>query len=76
MEKGTLVRWIQQDLDTEWLSCMSIESKGRIGVVIQFKKENNWISGHGPLETESCLVSWDDGTIRWVDASNLTSYGL
>lgn len=76
MEKGTLVRLISQDVDTEWVSCISIEKKDRIGVVIEFKKESNWISGHGPLESELCLVSWSDGSIRWVDITNLTSYGL
>ena len=76
MIKGELVRLIDQDVDTEWLSCVSIEKKDRIGVVIKRKKESNWISGHGPLESELCLVSWDDGSLKWVDITNLTSYGL
>lgn len=76
MMKGTLVRLIDQDVDTEWISCISIEKKDRIGVVIEHKKESSWISGHGPFETELCLVSWNDGSLRWVDITSLTSYGL
>ena len=76
MIKGTLVRLIEQTEEDGWFSTISIDKRNRVGVVIDEKIEKNWLSGHGPMDYEVCLVSWSDGTVKWVDISNLTSYGL
>jgi hypothetical protein len=76
MTKGTLVRLIEQTDEDGWLSTVSLDKRKRVGVIIDSKIENNWISGHGPMDFEVCLVSWCDGTVKWVDTASLTSYGL
>jgi len=76
MIKGTLVQLIEQTEEDGWLSTISLDKQKRVGVIIDSKVENNWISGHGPMDFEVCLVSWSDGNVKWVDISNLTSYGL
>ncbi len=60
MTKGTLVRLIEQTDEDGWLSTVSLDKRKRVGVIIDSKIENNWISGHGPMDFEVCLVSWCD----------------
>ena len=76
MLKGTLVQIIEQTEEDGWISKISLDKLKRVGVIIDSKIENNWVSGHGPMDFEMCLVSWSDGAVKWVDTSNLTSYGL
>ena len=58
MIKGTLVQLIEQTEEDGWFSTISIDKRDRVGVVVDSKIEKSWLSGHGPLDYEVCLVSW------------------
>ena len=66
-----------EDMGIEKCFCVTGGTLAHIlNSIIDSKIENNWISGHGPMDFEVCLVSWCDGTVKWVDTASLTSYGL
>jgi hypothetical protein len=71
---GSLVRLMSQDIEDEWVSKVSLGDD--VGVVIDYKIDSQWVSGHGPVKYELSLVSWDKGSVRWVYSDRLTTYGL
>ena len=75
MIKGTLVRYIAQDMDSPWLCSPKIRTD-KIGIVVDSKSESSWLSGHGPTIIESVYVQWEDGSIRWCSEDCLTTYGI
>lgn len=71
MLKGTLVRLIIQETEDEFF-LESPELSETIGIVIDSKLDSQWISGHGPYESQISLVSWSTGRIGWVSEASLT----
>lgn len=71
---GTLVRLMNQNTEDGWVG--KIEVQDEVGVVIDHKVDSEWLSGHGPIDHELSLVSWNDGAVKWIYSDRLTTYGL
>ena len=77
MVKGDLVRQVEGNL----LSNVFFEPDAKtdysqVGIVLDTKHENTWVSGHGPVDEWYALVAWNSGRVKWIPLDCLTNYGL
>jgi hypothetical protein len=69
---GELVNQIVQDIDDDGFISRPTIDTTKNGIVVSLKEAKEWIPGAGSIDIHYALISWDDGSLRWVNTVNLT----